>query len=56
MYTNDVLHKLLGTVQTETCKIAVREMKLPITAQQFNHEFNTLTHKYLPNVPKLPGS
>lgn len=56
MYTPDIMFKLLGTQHWDTCKIAVREMKLPISVEKFSNEFISHTNKNLPNVPLIPGT
>lgn len=47
--------KLLGTTQKDTCRIAVTEMKLPISPEFFNNEFNRQCHIRLQTVGLLPG-
>lgn len=47
--------KLLGTTQKESCRIAVTEMKLPITPEHFNSEFNMQSNFQLKTVRLLPG-
>lgn len=56
VYTNDILKKLLGTTQWDTCKIAVNEMKLPITPEKFDDYFNNESKLRLARVGYMPGT
>lgn len=46
---------MIGTTRRDSCKIAVKEMKLPITPEQFDSEFNKMSSVLLRNVQFLPG-
>lgn len=55
VYTPEVVNKIVGTPQTETCKIAIREMNLPLEVEQFRSLFVKLSYRRMHNVPLLPG-
>ncbi|XP_044752045.1 pseudouridine-5'-phosphatase-like isoform X4 [Coccinella septempunctata] len=56
VYTSEVMNKIVGTPQTETCKIAIREMNLPLDLEQFRALFIKLSYSRMHNVPLLPGA
>lgn len=56
LYTPSVRAKILGTQEVDTCKIAVREMQLPISWEQFQEEFKAKTHIMLQNCPLMKGA
>lgn len=43
-YTNEIAAKVIGTVEPESARIAVTEMKLPIPVEDFRKEFRTTSH------------
>ncbi|KAF5299205.1 hypothetical protein FQA39_LY02378 [Lamprigera yunnana] len=55
-YTNDVRMKLLGTPEPITAKLAVQEMQLPITAEDFLAEYTEGTLTHLRNPDLFPGA
>lgn len=54
-YRYDVRMRILGTTETMTAKIAVNELKLPITTDQFKRVFTELGRQRLGNAPLLQG-
>ncbi|KAK4881369.1 hypothetical protein RN001_004688 [Aquatica leii] len=56
VYTNDVRMKLLGTPEPITAKLAVQEMKLPITPEEFLVEYTEGTMIHLRNPDIFPGA
>lgn len=56
VYTPAVRSKILGTQEVDTCKIAVREMQLPISWEQFQQEFTAKTRMMLQNCPLMKGA
>jgi len=55
-YTVDVRMKILGTPEPMTAKIAVSEMQLPITPEQFLEEYVEMGKTYLQNPPLFDGA
>ncbi|KAK9882508.1 hypothetical protein WA026_021855 [Henosepilachna vigintioctopunctata] len=55
MYTPKIMGKVVGTPETETCRIAIREMNLPLEIEQFRNIFVKLAHNNMNNVPLLTG-
>ncbi|GJQ85640.1 hypothetical protein Trydic_g20189 [Trypoxylus dichotomus] len=55
VYTSEVRLKLLGTKEADTSKIAVREMQLPMTWEEFRHEFASNSKILLKKCPLMPG-
>lgn len=57
-YTNEIAAKVTGTIEPESARIAVTEMKLPIPVEDFRNEFRTTSHlifaKY--GAPIMPGT
>ncbi|XP_018564313.1 pseudouridine-5'-phosphatase isoform X1 [Anoplophora glabripennis] len=56
IYTPEIQGKVIGTVERESCRIAVTEMKLPMSIDSFQTEFRTTAHKQFHNVPSMPGA
>ncbi|XP_030750339.1 probable pseudouridine-5'-phosphatase isoform X1 [Sitophilus oryzae] len=58
VYTADIVAKVIGTLEKESARIAVTEMKLPIPVEEFRHEFRTLSHGFFAkhHVPLMPGA
>lgn len=55
-YTTDVKIKILGTPEHDTCRIAVTEMKLPITPEEFLEIYKAKVKVVLTNPPLMPGT
>lgn len=47
--------KLLGTTEQDTAKIAVAEMGLPISPEEFHKKFSVLCQSALLNAPLFAG-
>lgn len=56
MYTAEIRSKLLGSPERECSKIAVEEMKLPMSVDKFQLEFRRLAHSYMASVSLMPGN
>ena len=56
VYTEEVKMKLLGTPEPITAKLAVQEMELPITVEQFLEEYTEATRIHLRNPDLFPGA
>ncbi|XP_045471997.1 probable pseudouridine-5'-phosphatase isoform X1 [Harmonia axyridis] len=56
VYTPKVMNKVIGTPQTETCKIAIKEMNLPLGVEQFRSLFVKLSYSRMHNVDFLPDT
>lgn len=54
-YPIEVRLKLLGTTEPRTAEIAVTDLGLPITPQEFLEKFHVLCRKLLANCPMKPG-
>ncbi|XP_019767330.1 probable pseudouridine-5'-phosphatase isoform X1 [Dendroctonus ponderosae] len=57
-YTSDIVAKITGTVEKESARIAVTEMKLPMPAEEFQHEFRSLSHGFFQKhaIQLMPGA
>ncbi|XP_060528462.1 probable pseudouridine-5'-phosphatase [Cylas formicarius] len=57
-YTHGVAAKVVGTVERESCRIAISEMALPISVDEFQREFRNLSQSHFKNnaVSLLPGA
>ncbi|CAG9771637.1 unnamed protein product [Ceutorhynchus assimilis] len=57
-YTNDIVAKVTGTVEHESARIAVTEMKLPMPVEEFRHEFRRTAHGFFAKhgAPLIPGA
>ncbi|CRL06017.1 CLUMA_CG018983, isoform A [Clunio marinus] len=55
-YPWDVRMKILGTIERRTCEIAVKELKLPCTVDDFQRQFVQITLKNLENVYLFKGA
>lgn len=55
-YPWDTRIRILGTTEQMTAKIAVKELQLPITVDEFRHKFSELARERLRNVTWLRGS
>ncbi|KAJ8916190.1 hypothetical protein NQ315_016329 [Exocentrus adspersus] len=56
VYTPEIQGRVTGTVERESCRIAVTEMKLPIAVDDFQVEFRTTAHRQFHNVALMPGA
>ncbi|CAH1102438.1 unnamed protein product [Psylliodes chrysocephalus] len=56
VYTAEIRSKLLGSPERECSKIAVEEMKLPMSVDKFQLEFRRLAHSYMASVSLMPGA
>lgn len=54
-YRYDVRMRILGTTETMTAKLAVNELKLPISVDEFKVRFADLGRQRLGNAPLLQG-
>jgi len=54
-YPREVRIHILGTSTETTCKIAVDELGLPITAEEFARQFSALSRERLGKLDMLPG-
>lgn len=54
-YPWDTRIRILGTTEQMTAKIAVNDLKLPITVDEFRQIFSELARKRLRNVTWLRG-
>lgn len=54
-YTLDVKVKILGTPEPDTAKIAVEEMQLPITPDEFLAKYKPRCLELLQNPNLMPG-
>lgn len=54
-YPFDVRMKILGTTEQRTAAIAVNDLKLPISTNEFTERFNILGKQRLGDVPLLRG-
>lgn len=55
-YTPEIQAKVIGTPERESSRIAVTEMKLPISVDEFQIEFRNSAHQHFTYVPIMPGS
>jgi pseudouridine-5'-monophosphatase len=55
-YPWDTRIRILGTTEQMTAKIAVKELQLPITVDEFRHKFSELARERLRNVTWLRGA
>lgn len=58
IYTSDIVAKVTGTVEKESARIAVTEMKLPMPVAEFQHEFRSLSHEFFQKhaIQLMPGT
>lgn len=54
-YTDECKLKLNGTIETETARIAIEEMGLPLTIEEFLKKFHDYSDMQLPECPLMPG-
>lgn len=54
-YPIEVRLKLLGTTEPRTAEIAVTDLGLPLTPQEFLEKFHALCQKGLSQCPMKPG-
>jgi len=55
-YTHDVKMKLLGTTEQDTARLAISEMNLPITIQEFRNQYSILCRTAFTNSPFMRGA
>ncbi|XP_044259522.1 pseudouridine-5'-phosphatase-like [Tribolium madens] len=55
-YTKDIKIKILGTPEPDTARIAVTEMGLPYTIDQFLEIYRSKVRQELQNPPLMPGA
>ncbi|XP_056645376.1 pseudouridine-5'-phosphatase-like isoform X2 [Diorhabda carinulata] len=56
VYSPQIQCKVIGTPERDSSRIAVEEMKLPISVDSFQNEFRTTAHKYMTNVQLVSGA
>lgn len=54
-YPRDVRLQIMGTTEQRTSEIACKELKLPITPQQFHIQMKELGNQMLRNAPLMKG-
>ncbi|GJQ68872.1 hypothetical protein Trydic_g6069 [Trypoxylus dichotomus] len=54
-YTDDVKLKIRGTPEPMTAKIAVTEMRLPMSPEEFSQIYKPMCDQRLQNPPLMPG-
>lgn len=55
-YTPEIQAKVIGTPERESSRIAVTEMKLPLSVDEFQIEFRNSAHKHFGYVPLMTGN
>lgn len=55
-YTEDVRMKVMGTTEKNTIRIAIEEMNLPLTFDQFKDEFSLNCRSYFSTSKLMPGA
>ncbi|XP_045508809.1 pseudouridine-5'-phosphatase-like isoform X2 [Colias croceus] len=55
-YTKDLQVKLYGETDKQICVTVVKELKLPISADEFGNQLNNMAQKMLPSAPLLQGA
>ena len=54
-YTTDIKIKILGTPEPDTAKIAIQEMGLPYTVDEFLEIYRAKVKEQLQHPPLMPG-
>lgn len=54
-YTFDVREKVLGTVESDSCAILVKEVNLPMSPQELLSQQRLLQKEMLPKTKLMPG-
>lgn len=54
-YTKEIQGKVIGRLELESARVAVTEMKLPLTPEQFLHKYKLLASDSLAHVALMPG-
>lgn len=54
-YTPEIQAKVIGTPERESSRIAVTEMKLPMSVDDFQIEFRDTAHQHFTYVPLMTG-
>lgn len=55
-YPWDIRMKVLGTTERRTCEIAVKELDLPCTVDEFHNQYRLSCFKNLSDVYLLKGT
>lgn len=55
-YPWDVRMKIMGTTERRTCEIAVKELNLPVSVDEFHHQYQVSCLKNLGNAYLLKGT
>ncbi|XP_023708218.1 pseudouridine-5'-phosphatase isoform X3 [Cryptotermes secundus] len=55
-YTFDVREKVLGTVESDSCAILVKEVNLPMSPQELLSQQRLLQREMLPKTKLMPGA
>ncbi|RZC33833.1 HAD 2 and/or Hydrolase domain containing protein [Asbolus verrucosus] len=56
VYTPEIRAKVIGTLEATGAEIAVREMKLPMSSQQFLTQYRSMAQQSLIKVGLMPGA
>ncbi|XP_044267845.1 pseudouridine-5'-phosphatase isoform X1 [Tribolium madens] len=56
VYTPEIQAKVIGRVEREGAKVAVTEMKLPISPSQFLQQYKSMAENSLASVGIMPGA
>jgi hypothetical protein len=54
-YTFEVREKVLGTVESDSCAILIKELNLPISPQELLIQQRLLQKEMLPKTKLMPG-
>lgn len=54
-YPYETRMKILGTTERRTCEIAVKDLQLNCTVDEFHKEYKTLCREYLSDCKLLKG-
>lgn len=54
-YTFDVREKVLGTMESDSCAILVKELNLPMSPQELLSQQRLLQKEMLPKTKLMPG-
>lgn len=55
VYSDECKVILSGTIETESARIAIERMELPLTIEEFLKKFHENSDLQLPTCPLLPG-
>lgn len=56
VYTEEMRLKLMGSPDTVASQVCVKDMKLPMTTEQFLKEFRNRSYKLIGSCPYMPGT